>query len=169
MPTGRTTSNALIRSVVTMRSSSPRSYISRTLPLETCVKPSSSGFRRTLSMVAVGIVSPSREGDTISRPTSTVMTKRERRGVRGVGRRRGGEAEKKLDQALDRRLSGGARAGDRPLGFGRGVLVHAGADPRGARQREGASRGQRQRRRGVASHVRRLDRDLRGPVAGEEA
>src|SRR5436309_15010873 len=39
MPFAMTTSNALRRSVVTMRSAPPTSKISRTLPLETCLRP----------------------------------------------------------------------------------------------------------------------------------
>src|SRR5205814_7805282 len=39
MPFAMTTSNALRRSVVTMRRAPPTSKISRTLPLETCLRP----------------------------------------------------------------------------------------------------------------------------------
>src|SRR6185295_4645650 len=55
MPLAITTSNALMRSLVTMSSESPRSNMSRTLPLVMCFRPGRLGLVRMDSVVGMAL------------------------------------------------------------------------------------------------------------------
>src|SRR5882672_9018481 len=113
MPLPMTTSKALSRSLVTISSESPRSNMSRTLPLDRGFSPGSTALSRTLSAMSD---SSSGRRDQFGQLPRMPGDGRDRDLVAGAGKRLdGGGMHGVASSRLERESRGGRRRAQDPL------------------------------------------------------